>query len=344
MILFTTMATQDHIFEQHAVPQNISSYQFRLIGDMTIKQFFQLAGGALIALLFYASPLPGFLKWPFIVFFTLAGAALAFLPLQERPLEQWVIAFFRAAYSPTRFVWQKRKTPVQYFPQEEENAASRFASDNNSKTTKPTQEEPKPSFLQNLEDAEKQFLNSFSHLFNLSNASTGKQKEGEIFNLQPQATTPSQKIETPQQTVIRVNNENKGFKIIPEQNLNLQPEALSETLPQQTDSAQAFAAQFSPAAAPPMPPTQPNVIVGQVVDSEKNIIEGAILEIKDPMGRPVRALKTNKAGHFLIVTPLNKGTYKIEVEKEGYLFDPISVEAKGEIIPPIAIQAKAKNK
>ncbi|KKR52786.1 MAG: hypothetical protein UT88_C0021G0001, partial [Candidatus Woesebacteria bacterium GW2011_GWD2_40_19] len=37
--------------EQHPIPQNISSYQFRLVGDMTLKQFFQLAGGFLVGLI-----------------------------------------------------------------------------------------------------------------------------------------------------------------------------------------------------------------------------------------------------------------------------------------------------
>jgi len=36
---------------EHPIPQQISAYQFRLVGDMTIKQFFQVAAGALIALL-----------------------------------------------------------------------------------------------------------------------------------------------------------------------------------------------------------------------------------------------------------------------------------------------------
>ena len=34
--------------ETHPVPQNISSYEFRLVGDMTLKQFLYLAGGILL--------------------------------------------------------------------------------------------------------------------------------------------------------------------------------------------------------------------------------------------------------------------------------------------------------
>src|SRR3989344_2932161 len=90
---------------EHPVPQQISSYEFRLVGDMTIKQFFQVAGGVVVSLIIYALPLPGFLKWPFVVFFAAFGAALAFLPINERPLSAWVFAFFKAIYSPTHYVF-----------------------------------------------------------------------------------------------------------------------------------------------------------------------------------------------------------------------------------------------
>ena len=62
------------------------------------------------------------------------------------------------------------------------------------------------------------------------------------------------------------------------------------------------------------------------------------MEIKDANGRPVRALKSNKAGHFIIVTPLANGKYEISTEKDGFTFEPISFETKGEIIPAIAIR------
>jgi hypothetical protein len=62
--------------------------------------------------------------------------------------------------------------------------------------------------------------------------------------------------------------------------------------------------------------------------------------VVDPEGRPVRALRTNNAGHFLTVTPLMNGKYKIIVEKEGLVFDPIEFETTGTILAPIAIRAK----
>jgi len=82
------------------------------------------------------------------------------------------------------------------------------------------------------------------------------------------------------------------------------------------------------------------VIVGQVVDEHRKIIEGAIIEIRDSAGRPVRALRSNKVGHFITVTPLDPGRYDIITEKEGGQFSPVSFEANGNLIPPILVSGK----
>ena len=102
------------------------------------------------------------------------------------------------------------------------------------------------------------------------------------------------------------------------------------------------AAKFSPNAAVPMTPERPNTLSGQVMGAEMEIIEGAILEIQDKNGVPVRAVKTNKAGHFLTVTPMEDGEYTIITEKEGFDFEPVKINAVGTIIEPIAIKAKKK--
>src|SRR3989304_9490714 len=101
--------------QQHPIPQEISAYQFRLVGDMTLKQFFQVAGGIVIALLIYSSGIIGIVKWPLVIIFGLSGVALAFLPLEERPLERWIIAFFRSVYSPTLFFWKRSETLPSFF-------------------------------------------------------------------------------------------------------------------------------------------------------------------------------------------------------------------------------------
>jgi hypothetical protein len=90
----------------------------------------------------------------------------------------------------------------------------------------------------------------------------------------------------------------------------------------------------------PAPPSMPNIIVGYVHTPNKKIIDGAIIEIRESQGIPVRALKTNQLGQFQTATPLSNGSYEIELEKEGYSFDIIKVNLTGQKIPPIEIISK----
>ncbi len=95
--------------EQHPVPQNVTTFQFRLIGDMTIKQFGFLAAGAIGGYIFYKLPLPFFFDWPLAVSSVLLGIGLAFVPIEERPMDVWLLSFIKSIYSPTQYVWSRQK-------------------------------------------------------------------------------------------------------------------------------------------------------------------------------------------------------------------------------------------
>lgn len=102
----------------HPIPQNVTSFQFKLVGDMTLKQFLYLASGlgtAYLTFVLLAVPLPA-VAWPIIILSSLLGIAFAFLPIAYRPLDQWVVAFFRAVYSPTKRVWSKNGKLVSQEP------------------------------------------------------------------------------------------------------------------------------------------------------------------------------------------------------------------------------------
>ena len=98
--------------EQHAVPQNIASYEFKLVGDMTLKQFLELAGGVIVGLVFWSLPLPTIVRGFLVFFSVLFGILMAFVPINGRPFGQWVLAFFRAIYAPTQYYW-KQPSPLR---------------------------------------------------------------------------------------------------------------------------------------------------------------------------------------------------------------------------------------
>jgi len=328
------------MFEQHPVPQQISSYQFRLVGDMTLKQFFQLAAGAVIGLIIYSLPLPGFLKWPLIALMVIGGAAFAFLPIQDRPLEQWLAAFFRSIYAPTLFMWDKTAKNTQYFATEPQAQAG------GQEALSPQEDipdsVPHDTATQALETNERNFLSRLSTMIggqtkvSLAQNQTQSIPKMVTEEITPPAPAVPKEVVVPPQTEVKV--EPEGFKA-PVTSTPVETGSVGQVF-SASDTAQATQAQFSLEAAPPTPPTQPNIVVGQVMDVNGRIVEAAILEIADNEGRPARALKTNKAGHFLIVTPLPNGEYKITTEKENLEFEPVNITADGTILSPIAIKAK----
>ena len=324
--------------EQHAIPQNVSSYQFKLVGDMTLKQFFQLAGGFLVALLIYSLPLIGIIKWPFVIISAILGIALAFMPLEERPLERWIFAFFKAIYTPTEFFWKKTAVQTKYFQDEAVGAQPVSTSTEQEAALKAYLSQKQSSGpLSKLESAEQGFFAKLGGLFSglktpapVSEAPAPVQAKTEM---KIPATLPIRVV--PQGVPHMVVEEKaKDAPIVGATAQNVAPIIAGNEI---VSTKQAI---FSVDAAPPNPPTYPNVVVGQVVDDTRKIVEGAIMEIRDEVGRPVRAIRSNKLGHFVTVTPLDPGKYQIATEKDGYQFYPVSFEAAGALIPPILVEGK----
>ncbi len=92
---------------RHPLPQNVSGYEFRLVGNMTLKQFGELSLGIILAFVCWSLPIISFFKYLLVGFFALLGFGLAFMPINERPLDKWIINFLRSVYSPTQYLWQK---------------------------------------------------------------------------------------------------------------------------------------------------------------------------------------------------------------------------------------------
>ncbi len=92
--------------KQHAVPQNIMDVEFKLIGDLTMRQFIYIVVFALLAYLF-KSAVPQPFTWPVSLGTALFGLVLAFVPVEERGLDEWLVNFVQAINSPTLRVWHK---------------------------------------------------------------------------------------------------------------------------------------------------------------------------------------------------------------------------------------------
>lgn len=338
--------------QQHPIPQNVTQYQFRLVGDMTLKQFLELALGLLLAYLFFASNLIFIFKWPLIILSILFGAGLAFFPIEDRPLDQWIINFLKAIYAPTRFIWKKTNKIPRLFlfeahPGEITNTIT--------KTIKaPTLSKPITS-LSDLSEEETSIVKSIDSLFN---------------ELPPTVPVPSvvslqhDEIAKPTISIRKLKPQDSltqdDLHVVPTTKLSSTPTQPQVTQGSQTQPPTGGSVIFTaPTVAPhrsaseggpttmsaphkitlPASPTKPNLITGVVVDSSDKLVENAIVQIIENGGIPARALKTNSLGQFYTSTPLSPGTYIIEVEKTGLTYPPKQLVINDTILSPIELRA-----
>ncbi len=343
---------------------------------MTLKQFLEIATGVVIAIVIYSSGLHFIIKWPLILISVIMGGALAFVPFEERPLEKWIFAFFRSIYSPTVFKWERALNSDVLFQKEETvtdpqpavQPLSEVPSEKNLEQTEKQflsnvktmlQNTPNSSTIQTPIQQTKSAptqVNETAPLINKTGSVLSEniepiKKEETIVEIPIKETQVKKDVAVPDLNSIKIDptqryqNQNSS-NTIPNAN-SIQPNQNPQTVyvsgvtNQVTSSINPVQnAQFDIKANPPMAPSTINTISGQVLASDGKILDGAILEIRDNQGRPARAVRTNRAGHFLITIPFPNGIYEIITEKEGNEFDTLKFEAKGEIIPPIIVVAK----
>ncbi len=362
--------------QEHPVPQNVTGYEFHLIGQMTLKQFMEVAGGIVVAVVINATNLPEIIRYPLMGVAGLTGLALAFLPLEGRPLDRWFFAFIRSIYQPTLFYWKKTDTtpPVfQYHPPKNLDTSPQV--DYTPIRQSRVQEyltTIRPSVIP-VDEEDTRALEVLS----LFTASTPKQPTQEAISFNSVPRTETNKA-TPVGHVVEmvfesdvtrqsVQKEREDTQttvdVIPEKitPVGYQNHAGIHVDQQQTTSGQKIAGEFTivnpldrkttePLLVKPVQtvknlpfpskPTTANMIVGMVVTSDDKILENAIVTIiKAADKTPVRALKTNALGQFGVVTPLESGSYIIEVEKDEYRFDNESLVLNNQVVDPILIKA-----
>jgi len=93
--------------ENHPIPQDITGFEFKLIGDMTLKQFAYVAAGAIMGLVFYALPIFALIKIPIALALVGTGILFAFVPFEGRPLDIMIKNFLKAALNPTQYAYKK---------------------------------------------------------------------------------------------------------------------------------------------------------------------------------------------------------------------------------------------
>jgi hypothetical protein len=100
--------------EQHPIPRQITSFEFKLVGFLTIKQFIYIVifiGIGFVVYLIFPVPILNVLLG---LVAAGMGAALAFLPVNDRPLDVWIRNLFKRLMSPTQYIFKKNNPPPAF--------------------------------------------------------------------------------------------------------------------------------------------------------------------------------------------------------------------------------------
>lgn len=361
---------------EHPIPQDIVGYRFHIVGSMTLKQFAELALGAILGMIIYSTNLIAPIKWALIFFAGSLGAAAAFLPIEERPLDHWITTFFKTLYRPTKFFWKRSSkipdfflfepgrgvmeakdevdlTPVRRERIREYLASVKTISQDQDKYDLDTQEKISdimqtfkkvdPGEVEITKQLEKPDLKvrvrSLEKIQLEDEVVVYEQTEHPELETLLSVTQVADKVEVPVTEITQV--ESNSGAVDEEVISTHQQQAAYATSTDVSDQENASeeGAVFNAALPFPSKPTQPNKLVGMILTPNNELIPEAIVEIKDEQNRVVRAVKSNALGQFFISTPLKNGSYNIIIGHSKYQFNPQEIVLDNKLVDPVEIRS-----
>jgi hypothetical protein len=310
--------------EQHPLPRQITSFEFKLIGFMTLRQFLYL-------ILFFPIGYIVFALIPVPVIRQLAGAIvviigllLAFLPVNDRPLDYFIRTLIKRLTSPTQYTFHKINKPVYFLEnlyyytdphkvfshiETQEKLAAYMAKTRPASAADKRQTDRKRAINQALRDV---------HSPAAANTAVPAQSA-------PPQTSPQQTVAAHHATPIQQS-----------------PPPVVSSQTQATQAAKSPTPFNPPAAQPAQIDSKHPFFIGVVRNHKQDPIGDILIYVQDASATTVRILKTNNHGVFATYKPLNTGTYSFIMKdpKGTYFFDTMKVPIDSGQNKPLEILSK----
>jgi hypothetical protein len=358
--------------KQHPIPQDITGYRFHLIGSMTLRQFSELAVGALFAFIIYKSNLIFVVKWPLFILTIIIAIMIAFVPIEERPLDFWIVTFFKNLWKPTKFFWKRTSKIPEFF---------HYKTDENRDVDRtpdvdysPVRKERIQEFLKSMPKEDESLdewdihHNQRAHQLLASFDQVEVKKENISINPQtlkskPMLKTRIRKLKALNQ--VEEAQKSDGWKqshIVEKNAAGKESRAAIEVIEKENLGDHQQTNDAKPQAQSPPPPPRPNLksslnndiealkkqealqanqLFGTVFDAEDHPVANALIEVYESQDeQALRIIKTQADGSFFIKTALPNGEYLIKTEAENLNFATLSIKLTGKVLPAIQIVAK----
>jgi hypothetical protein len=95
----------------HTIPQNVTSYEDKIVGIFVGRQFIYLGVGGLTAFILLSTGGGAAVIFRFVLAIGVVAlaAALALLKINDRNFDIWLLGFIKAVLGPTEWAWQKQE-------------------------------------------------------------------------------------------------------------------------------------------------------------------------------------------------------------------------------------------
>ncbi len=345
--------------ENHPIPQDVTGFKFKLIGSITVKQFMYLLGFGILATIVFVLHINFFIKIPMMLFFASIGAALAFLPIEGRPMDTMLVNFARTIPSENRYIFRKRGANLAIYevfapPKQPTRVQTAVARERSSI------DDQRAALISRLrssafrpDENEVRTLNNIHMYF--ENSAAPAQTAPVISPVTPpvvidEAAQEKERIakyekieEIAKQAPIQARQDEPIDVEAPVQKdtLRLSSEENVHNIEDASPVAQEMSEKPNPTLSAGFPtlPDVGNVILGIVRDPRGKSLQNILAEVMDNNGIPVRAFKTNALGQFASATPLPDGKYIVHFEDAGkqHEFEEVEINLSGEIFQPLEI-------
>lgn len=288
--------------DQHPIPRQITTFEFKLIGFMTLKQFLYLVifipTGAIV---YFLIPIP-LLNIIGAIIPGLFGAALAFVPIQDKPLDEWI-----------KHLWLRMNSPTQYFYHKYNPAIAVF------------------NDLYYMQDPHQVYTHVTSSKMLADYLASTKQ----IHRANAHKQTIQRLLEKPgnRGTVVAT------IKPVVPVTQVVVPQTVTASIINNTAHTQQSVVSSNPQM--PKSPQKP-YFTGVVKNNRKIPLSGILIYMKDAQGHPIRLLKSNPYGVFATFTPCPDGDYVFELKdpKNTYFFDTMNIRIQASNNKPLEFCSK----
>ena len=186
----------------HKIPQNVTQYESKVVGNFTPRQFIYLAIGGVIIMFFFFLPFPGIVQFAAVLIVAPVSILFAIVSFQGRRTDTWIVYFLQAISKPTLRNWQKEAIPPQVLlpsyvvPHHESKEEYKDNSDLEEFLSFWRSKQP----VTDYSDDEKEFLQKISILSHATDYPQGKKPPSQSLAQERAAQTQQANSQPPQNT------------------------------------------------------------------------------------------------------------------------------------------------